>query len=663
MNNLIPFGGGGFRWILQSSWQAAVLAGLILGAQWLLRKRLSPAWRHGLWLLLVVRLLMPISPPSIFSIFNLGRLGPQPSVVTSSLPVPALAIGTEPVGIFPDAALILPPSTGNQAIAKANWIRFAFWGYLAGVVFFAARLVWTNGRFHSRIRGYQPIADEKVTRLFNDCRAVLKLRQTVRLIESEEVESPAVYGLWQKWLLLPDGSLERFSEAELRCIFLHELGHIKRGDLGVNWVVGWLQVLHWFNPLLWLAWARMRVERELATDALALHHIPGHDPVRYGETILKVLEGLTGERALPGLVGIAEHKTQLKERLAAIGREGHYWRWLAPALAAVLAMIGLTDAPAGKAQTQPAAASNSEFPRQKPKISDQSPPTTAPAPALDAQQLHLRQQWIENEKSYHEQLAQLQKFKSVQQTDPNQLPDVLARMVPDATLSELLSRRDEARRRWATLTNDYSSTNIVVRRARSLIDEVDHEIEDRAAGIMASLETQVKAKKAAQDMLRQYLPPQALSSPPVVVSAGHFQSDENRRHLEYFDQVVVTHGQERLACERLTVNLPPDGTGHPTNAVAETNVDIIFMDDKGQTNHLTCDQGIYDYSVANQVTNETFTFRGHATVRTAQGLFNGEPMVWDPLKHTFYSCTLTKMRLEEHASDNVPNNPPINLRK
>jgi bla regulator protein BlaR1 len=166
----------------------------------------------------------------------------------------------------------------------------------------------------------------------------------VRLIESEEVESPAVYGLWRKWLLLPDGVFERFSTAELRCIFLHELAHIKRGDLGVNWLVAGLRVLHWFNPVLWLAWARMRADRELATDALALAHVRESDHTSYGETILKVLEGLTGDRPMPGLVGIVENKAQLKQRLAAIARPGKYWKWAGLTVAVLLAGLGLTGA-------------------------------------------------------------------------------------------------------------------------------------------------------------------------------------------------------------------------------------------------------------------------------------------------------------------------------
>lgn len=373
MSHLTHFGGGVFRWVLQTTWQAAVLAGLILLAQRLLRNRLPPFWRYGLWLLLVVRLLVPVPPQSPFSIFNLARTAPthpdagnpprssfgvDPQVIVNS--IPATTPMNIPAPTIPNVAeslenptLNVPPGVIIMPASKTDWFGIALGGWLAGVCFFGARLVWTNGCFRSRIGGYQPIADENVTRLFNECLSAFKIAQPVRLIESEEVESPAVYGLWRKWLLLPDGVFDRFSTEELRCIFLHELAHIKRGDLGVNWLVALLQVLHWFNPVLWLAWGHMRADRELATDALALAHLRASDHTPYGETILKVLEGMTGERALPGLVGIAENKAQLKERLAAISRPGKYWKWAALAVVALIAGIGLTGA-----QTEKGGASN-----------------------------------------------------------------------------------------------------------------------------------------------------------------------------------------------------------------------------------------------------------------------------------------------------------------
>ena len=60
-----------FRWLLRCSGQAGVMILIILALQLLLRHRLTPRWHYCLWLLLLVRLLMPWTPPSRISVFNL----------------------------------------------------------------------------------------------------------------------------------------------------------------------------------------------------------------------------------------------------------------------------------------------------------------------------------------------------------------------------------------------------------------------------------------------------------------------------------------------------------------------------------------------------------------------------------------------------------------
>src|SRR5262245_43061977 len=79
MNTLTRLGTEIFQWVFETTWQAAVLVGLVLLAQWLFRKRLSPAWRYAIWLLLVARLLMPSLPKTSFSVFNMARLELQRS--------------------------------------------------------------------------------------------------------------------------------------------------------------------------------------------------------------------------------------------------------------------------------------------------------------------------------------------------------------------------------------------------------------------------------------------------------------------------------------------------------------------------------------------------------------------------------------------------------
>jgi beta-lactamase regulating signal transducer with metallopeptidase domain len=379
MPNLIHWVEEVFRWILQTTWQTAVLVGLILLAQWLLRRRLAPAWRYGLWLLLIARLLMPVVPPSGFSIFNLAKTDLANSRVDAwqltravdTNPRPPISnLDATPSTDFTPAKesrqdrfnpSIPPPGVviNPNASSGIDWPKVTCSAWLLGVLLFASRLVWTNVRFRSRIGQHRPIADENVIRLFDECRKEFKITQPVRIIESAEIESPGVYGFWRKWLLLPEGVFEQFSREELRHTFLHELAHLKRRDLEVNWLAAFLQILHWFNPVIWLAFARMRADRELATDALVLSHVSATDNVAYGETIIKVAANHAQRGMQPGLVGIAESKAGLQERLRAIAGAGvaKYWTWAAAGIVAILGGAGLTGA---QGNDQPEAAATSK---------------------------------------------------------------------------------------------------------------------------------------------------------------------------------------------------------------------------------------------------------------------------------------------------------------
>jgi hypothetical protein len=93
----------------------------------------------------------------------------------------------------------------------------------------------------------------------------------------------------------------------------------------------------------------------------------------------------------------------------------------------------------------------------------------------------------------------------------------------------------------------------------------------------------------------------------------------------------------RVTCGQLIINLPGDDVSdkNPTNAVAVTNVVMFFVNDRGETNRLTCDKAVYDYSVASGVTNQTFTFTGHATNTSEKMWMTGEPLIWDNIKKGF----------------------------
>jgi Antirepressor regulating drug resistance, predicted signal transduction N-terminal membrane component len=196
----------------------------------------------------------------------------------------------------------------------------------------------------------RPLTHGPTLDLLEDCKALMHVGTPVTLIELQGIESPTLLGFLRPRLLLPAGLATSFSREELRHVFLHELAHIKRGDILAGWLMLALQIVHWFNPLVWVAFYRLRVDRELACDALALSYARPGENESYGLTIIKLLERFGRAVWAPGLAGILENKKQMKERITMIAKFHKTERGLALALCllAGLGVVTLTDAQSGR---------------------------------------------------------------------------------------------------------------------------------------------------------------------------------------------------------------------------------------------------------------------------------------------------------------------------
>jgi len=339
MQPLLDTTGPFLVWLWRASWQASVLIVLVLLAQWLLRRQLAPRWRHALWLLVVIRLALPWAPESRVSLFNWFHvLSPTPSASSQTLISPAADAEEQS-----DASLAVAPTT---SALQFPWRTGLAGLWLAGVVVLPAWLFVTNRRLGGRIRRQRPVTNTTVLDLLEDCKQEMGVCTPLTLIETSAVASPSLYGFIRPRLLLPAGFTQSFSLPELRYVFLHELGHVKRGDILLNWLTTALLILHWFNPVVWYAFSRMQADRELACDALALSHTKEAENQSYGQTIIKLLESFCRPARSPGMVGILENKNQMKRRINMIAKFKKTNRWPVAAIMAFagLAMITLTDA-------------------------------------------------------------------------------------------------------------------------------------------------------------------------------------------------------------------------------------------------------------------------------------------------------------------------------
>jgi len=375
------------NWLLQQTLNVSVLVMVVFLIQWLFRKHLIARWRFALWWVVLVGLLLPVRPPSSFSLYNHIHAdvlleGPRYSVPASSSPVEPVTALHSPMenrGEMADIPLAARAESNVQADEpvpvqsavkplsdgppRSFWSRYlgipgrevgwdeiampcyvAIW--LLGVVIFSLYVGRMVFRFRRQLAGHCLPASPEVQSAFDECRRRMQVNRRVELWETEAVKSPALYGLFRLQLLLPKGLAATFSAAELRHIFLHELAHVKRGDMWLNWLVTSLQIFHWFNPFIWLAFARLRADRELACDELALIHSGEAHGQSYGQTILKLLENINQTKPMPGLVGIVEDRKQMAQRLRTIAafRLPTKWSRLAVLLVIGLGLIGLTGA-------------------------------------------------------------------------------------------------------------------------------------------------------------------------------------------------------------------------------------------------------------------------------------------------------------------------------
>lgn len=319
-----------FDWVLAASVRASVLVLAILFLQVVFRRWLSAGWRHLLWLPMVVVLVLPVLPSVPVGLFS----GDEVLSVDRAEGLDGVE-NVESVTELP--VVVEDPAKGEGNVFAVVWLV----GFGLALVVGLAGHAMTMRRVRRGSCGAEPDLLEMLEVAAREA----GLARAPRLVVSRAVESPAVSGFFRPVLLLPVGFPNGFEDREARLILAHECCHLKRLDLPVNWLCCFLQAMHWSNPLLWFAFARMRVDREAACDARVLSVQNGDCRAAYGEALLK-LQGMMPPRSINlGFVGIFERSAELKSRIVGISEhrpvsaKGHFSGMVA---CGVLLLFGAT---------------------------------------------------------------------------------------------------------------------------------------------------------------------------------------------------------------------------------------------------------------------------------------------------------------------------------
>lgn len=352
-----------FDWVWQTSARVSLLIILLLLVKNVLKKKISVRLNYLLWFIVIASLLLPWTPQSSFSLYNLINLEMQkayPSPIIYNMPTfphsdsvdagfssEATGNRLDQIAVSQAPRILLNSHESQNPIATSPFThRLLFFIWLMGVVAFVTAIGLVNRRFVRRIQG-QSVVNSKLLTAFIEMKSKLNIRAEIPLIQSTAVTSPSLYGLIRPRLLIPVGILDEFNPEQLSHVFVHELLHYKRKDILINWLTQGLLVLHWFNPILWYAFYRLREDQEIACDAKTLETIGINDSKEYAYTLIKIAEGNARLPRIVSLAGLLGSSSQIRSRITMIKvfrKVPLKWSLLVVTVVVVLAFVTLTNA-------------------------------------------------------------------------------------------------------------------------------------------------------------------------------------------------------------------------------------------------------------------------------------------------------------------------------
>ena len=329
---------------------ALILA--LLALRQLFRRTVSRRMQYALWLLVLVRLLVPVNVGTLAHNV-LSAAEPVQAVVEERLDTPVLYVqdGTErrPAqlanGNAPQGDPLSPPSDAAQSapadeysivtptyrtVTLSEALTYVWYAGMAGV---GAWFLFTNLRFARALR------KARTPYRVEGC------RYPVYLVSA--LPSPCLFGVLRPAVYLNEKALQ--SPDALRFVLAHEQTHARHLDPLWSLLRGVCLTVYWFDPLVWLAAVLSREDGELACDEGTLRALGADERAAYGKTLLALVPVCDKpQNPLLGATTMTSGKRGLKERITRIAENRQAKTaavFAVVALAALVCAVSFTGAP------------------------------------------------------------------------------------------------------------------------------------------------------------------------------------------------------------------------------------------------------------------------------------------------------------------------------
>ncbi|WP_027623281.1 M56 family metallopeptidase [Clostridium lundense] len=232
----------------------SITACIILIVKKLLKSKISPNWQFIIWIVLFMRLVIPVLPKSNMSIFN--TVPQVKDIEVSQKFIKSIPSGTKD---FATENITLGEKNKEFVLSEVL-VDNIFFIWAVGAVIMLLFMSITYYSFHKKTRKLKILSDSDIMSILDKCRKAVEINKDV--IVRLGGETPMLKGIIKPEILLPEG----YTKEELISVFTHELIHYKHKDVLWNIISTILLCVYWYNPIMWYCSFVFRRDMEILCD-------------------------------------------------------------------------------------------------------------------------------------------------------------------------------------------------------------------------------------------------------------------------------------------------------------------------------------------------------------------------------------------------------------
>lgn len=306
-----------FLQILKMSITASYVIICIILVRFLL-KRAPKIFSYALWLVVLFRLICPLSFESMFSFVPADTQVPMQNIMHPHTPESSDRLSPITPVVTDNRLPVNTVQPVNKS-ATQTWVSFGAALWLLGIAILLAYSILTAVRLYINLKSSKHVADN--------------------VYEKSGIQTPFVFGILKPKIYLPTC----LSDKERVYIIKHEQTHMKRFDHIIKPIAYLVLCIHWFNPLVWLAFFLMSEDMELSCDERVIKQLGSAIKKDYTTSLLSLS---TGKRIIRGCpLAFGENNTKGRIMHILNYKKPGFWVVIVAVIAVAAVYIGLMSNP------------------------------------------------------------------------------------------------------------------------------------------------------------------------------------------------------------------------------------------------------------------------------------------------------------------------------